>query len=82
MSFKIVGVELSGAPREEGPVFVCICRAVTLRAVTEAIEAGATSPDAVETACGAGGDCGTCRGDIACILRELLLHSASGSRAA
>lgn len=63
-------------------MFVCICRAVTLRAVTEAIEAGAADLDAVEAACGAGGDCGTCRGDIVGLLREVEPHATPGSRAA
>jgi bacterioferritin-associated ferredoxin len=83
MSIKIVR---PGVPRraseEEATLFVCICRAVTVRVVTETIDAGATSLDAVEAACGAGGDCGTCRREIACILREREPLAGSGSRAA
>lgn len=46
-------------------MFVCICRAVTLTRLRDAVEAGARTVDAVEVACGAGSDCGTCRDEIA-----------------
>jgi bacterioferritin-associated ferredoxin len=41
-------------------MWVCICHAVTDREVHAAIDAGAATRDAVTTACGAGGDCGSC----------------------
>jgi bacterioferritin-associated ferredoxin len=46
-------------------MFVCICRAVTLARIRAVVEGGARTVDAVEAACGAGGDCGTCRDEIA-----------------
>jgi bacterioferritin-associated ferredoxin len=50
-------------------MFVCMCRAVTLRTIRTAIEAGADSVESVERRCGAGGDCGSCHDEIADILR-------------
>ncbi|MGH7295284.1 MAG: (2Fe-2S)-binding protein [Polyangiaceae bacterium] len=41
-------------------MYVCVCRAVTEEKVKAAIEAGATSVDAVTAACCAGDDCGAC----------------------
>ena len=41
-------------------MWVCICHAVTDREVQAAIADGALTRDAVTTACGAGGDCGSC----------------------
>jgi bacterioferritin-associated ferredoxin len=45
-------------------MYVCVCRAVTDRHVNQVIEGGARSVEAVTRACGAGGDCGACRGMI------------------
>ena len=41
-------------------MWVCICNAVTDRDIHAAIEAGASTREAVTAACGAGGDCGAC----------------------
>jgi bacterioferritin-associated ferredoxin len=41
-------------------MYVCVCRAVTEEKVKEAIEAGATTVDAVTDTCCAGDDCGSC----------------------
>lgn len=41
-------------------MYVCVCLAVTDVEVKSAVEAGATSVDAVTSACKAGGDCGSC----------------------
>ena len=49
-------------------MYVCICRAVTLSHLRTLAGSGADTLDAVERACGAGGDCGTCREDIRCVL--------------
>jgi bacterioferritin-associated ferredoxin len=49
-------------------MFVCMCRAVTLSRVRSVVEDGAASLDAIEAACGAGGDCGTCRAELADVL--------------
>jgi len=63
-------------------MFVCMCRAVKLSRLGAVIDAGATSLDAVEAACGAGGDCGTCRDEIAAVIRERLDGRDRCSRAA
>jgi bacterioferritin-associated ferredoxin len=39
---------------------LCICRAVTDRDLEGLVRSGARSLADVETACGAGGDCGAC----------------------
>jgi bacterioferritin-associated ferredoxin len=41
-------------------MWVCVCNAVTDREVNAAIDAGASTREAVTTACQAGGDCGSC----------------------
>ena len=51
-------------------MYVCVCRAVTDKEVAAAIEGGAHSVEAVTRACGAGGDCGACRGQIEDMLEE------------
>lgn len=58
-------------------MFVCMCRAVTLRTVQATIDAGADSLEAVEGRCGAGGDCGSCREEIADILRAACREGAA-----
>jgi bacterioferritin-associated ferredoxin len=45
-------------------MYVCICRAVKDSRIRLAIDAGASTVDEVEAACGAGGECGACRGEI------------------
>jgi len=49
-------------------MYVCICRAITLSHLEDLAASGIDSLDAVERACGAGGDCGTCREDIRNVL--------------
>ncbi|WP_242340509.1 MULTISPECIES: bacterioferritin-associated ferredoxin [Anaeromyxobacter] len=51
-------------------MIVCICRAVSDRAIRAARDAGAASVEAVGAATGAGTCCGCCRGSIARILAE------------
>jgi bacterioferritin-associated ferredoxin len=51
-------------------MYVCVCRAVTLSRLRTLAASGVTTVEAVELACGAGGDCGTCREDIAQVLAE------------
>jgi bacterioferritin-associated ferredoxin len=46
-------------------MYVCICRAVRDKQILNVIQDGARTVDAVEAACGAGGDCGSCREEIA-----------------
>ena len=63
-------------------MYVCICRAVTLSRLEALAASGATTLDAVERACGAGGDCGTCRDDIARVLAEACTSPRPQSKAA
>lgn len=51
-------------------MYVCVCLAVTEAEVRSAIEAGATTREAVTKACRAGGDCGACHGMIESMLEE------------
>jgi len=41
-------------------MIVCLCRAVSDRAIRAAVAAGAATPTAVADACGAGSGCGQC----------------------
>ena len=54
-------------------MIVCICRGVSDRAISAAIDAGATGPDAIAGVTGAGTDCGCCRDTI-----EAIASRASG----
>lgn len=49
-------------------MFVCVCRAVTEARVRSLIQAGAESLESLESACGAGGDCGMCCAELTDIL--------------
>jgi len=51
-------------------VIVCLCRAVSDRAIRTARDRGAGSVEAIGAATGAGTCCGCCRGTIARILAE------------
>lgn len=51
-------------------MYVCVCRAVTLSHLRALAASGAATLDDVESACGAGGDCGTCRTEIRRVLAE------------
>jgi bacterioferritin-associated ferredoxin len=51
-------------------MIVCLCLAVSERAVHAAIEGGATTPEAVRATCGAGGGCGACLATVADMLRR------------
>jgi bacterioferritin-associated ferredoxin len=63
-------------------MFVCICRAVTLNRLLATVDSGARTLEAVEASCGAGGDCGTCRREIAELLRERPASGRADSEAA
>ena len=58
-------------------MILCICQSVTDRDVEAAIQDGARSLADVSRACGAGNDCGCCRGMI-----EQRLDSACGGSCA
>ena len=49
-------------------MYVCLCKGVSDRTVLATIRAGARSLNEVGKRCGAGTDCGACRGTI----REML----------
>ncbi|MCV7427377.1 (2Fe-2S)-binding protein [Mycobacterium montefiorense] len=51
-------------------MFVCLCNGVTSQAVTDAVDAGASTTKAVAHACGAGADCGRCRQTVQAILKS------------
>jgi bacterioferritin-associated ferredoxin len=53
-------------------MIICLCHGVSDKKLDEVIEDGADTLKAVERACGAGGDCGSCRFQIA----KKLAHSA------
>ncbi len=57
----------AGLP-DAGPT-VCVCENVGARVVEQAIAAGAGSVDAIGAACRAGTNCGSCRADLAEMLR-------------
>ncbi len=59
-------------------MYVCICRAVREKHILNVIQNGARSVDEVEAACGAGGDCGSCREEIADLITA---HEQSGKTA-
>jgi bacterioferritin-associated ferredoxin len=49
-------------------MFVCLCNGVTSQTVAEAVAAGAVTTKQVAAACGAGTDCGRCRGTVRAII--------------
>jgi assimilatory nitrate reductase catalytic subunit len=59
-----------GAPVDKGPM-ICACLKVGAKAVNAAIAAGADTPDAVGAATGAGTNCGSCRPEIARMIKAL-----------
>ena len=56
----------------ERRMYVCLCRAVTVTQIEGVVEAGAMTVKAVGERCGAGADCGGCRGEIREVIREHL----------
>ncbi|HUV48544.1 MAG TPA: (2Fe-2S)-binding protein [Actinomycetes bacterium] len=52
----------------EGPVYVCICHAVTRDEFDDVVARGAMTVDAVGESCGAGTGCGSCRERLSCLL--------------
>ncbi|MBW0017119.1 MAG: (2Fe-2S)-binding protein [Mycobacterium sp.] len=49
-------------------MFVCLCTGATSQMVADAVAAGASTTKDVALACGAGADCGRCRGTVRAIL--------------
>jgi bacterioferritin-associated ferredoxin len=58
-------------------MIVCLCRAVSDRAIRAAVAAGAGSPTAVADACGAGAGCGRCRDMLDRLIAEAQVGSCS-----
>jgi assimilatory nitrate reductase catalytic subunit len=61
-----------GVQGDKGPM-VCVCLKVGAKAVEGAIAAGARTPDAVGAATGAGTNCGSCRPEIARMIKSLAI---------
>jgi bacterioferritin-associated ferredoxin len=61
---------------------VCNCLAVRESTIREVIASGATTVEAVEAACGAGGDCGCCRDEIADLISAsaVIAHSLGNAQ--
>ncbi len=55
---------VSGAAVGGVKMYVCVCKAVSDKELRQIIEGGARSAAEVERSCGAGGDCGSCVGEI------------------
>jgi bacterioferritin-associated ferredoxin len=51
-------------------MIVCCCYGVSDRTIRKLAEEGATSVSEVTRSCGAGGDCGSCRRQIAQLLHD------------
>lgn len=58
-------------------MIVCLCYAVCDKQVRRCIQGGATTPEAVRDACGAGNGCGSCHEQIADILEIEGVQSGS-----
>ena len=59
-----------GADRPDEGALVCACQSVGINRISAAIAAGHRTVAAVGAACGAGTGCGSCRGQIADIIRN------------
>ncbi len=53
-------------------MYVCVCMGVNDKAIKAAVEAGATTVDAVTELTCAGSECGSCRPEIASIIEAEL----------
>ena len=51
-------------------MIVCLCYGVSDRTVRQLVGEGANTPQEIERACGAGGDCGTCKRHIGRLIEE------------
>jgi bacterioferritin-associated ferredoxin len=62
-------------------MILCLCRGVSDHTVHAVISAGARSVEAIERACGAGGDCGACGEALACLVERVRERHYSGANA-
>jgi bacterioferritin-associated ferredoxin len=54
-------------------MIVCICRGISDRHLEALVKSGADTVERVEQACGAGGDCGSCRDEVERIVDRVAL---------
>lgn len=54
-------------------MYVCVCKAVSDKEIRQLIQGGARSTAEIERQCGAGGDCGSCVGDLEAMIDAALL---------
>lgn len=59
-------------------MYVCICNAVTERAIHDAARCGVRTLDELTVATGCAGNCGSCR-ELACAVLEQVTAGASSS---
>lgn len=57
-------------------MIVCLCKGVSCSTIRNAVAQGATTVEEVGMACGAGTDCGGCRGCVEEIIEEELEAAA------
>lgn len=62
-------------------MILCLCRGVSDHTVHAVISAGARSVEAIERACGAGGDCGACGEALECLVERVRERHYSGATA-
>ena len=62
-------------------MILCLCRGVSDHTVEHVISAGADPVDAIERACGAGGDCGACGQLLECLVERAREGQYSGATA-
>jgi len=53
-------------------MYICVCKGITEKQLTQTIEEGAHSIDQLESRCHAGTDCGSCRFRLHQVLKEAL----------
>ncbi len=51
-------------------MIVCLCKGVSCGTIRRTIDDGASDVEAVGRACGAGTDCGSCKGEIEELLQD------------
>lgn len=49
-------------------MYLCLCKAVSLRTARRCVEGGARTVDEVGRRCGAGTSCGACKPDISALI--------------
>lgn len=59
-------------------MFVCCCLGITDRQIHAEIDAGASTVEAISACTGAGSRCGSCRMEIAAMIRERRATSSPG----